>query len=117
VGYTKSTNDYGNRVFYTDRPFVRVDALFLKHFIFKANYDYYDYKDKAKTVSNHYGFLKADLTYRKQGSKWEYKISGTNLLETTSINRDTISEVQNSISTIVYYVQPRFLMFTLKYNI
>ncbi len=117
VGYTKSINDYGDRVFYTDKPYVNVDALFLKHFIFTADYEYFDYKDKAETISNHYGFLKADLTFRKKGSKWEYRISGTNLLQTNSINRDNISEVQNSISTIEYFVQPRYLMFTLKYNI
>lgn len=117
VGYSKSINDYGGTVLYTNKPYVNVDALFLKSFIFTADYSYFDYSDKANTISNTYTFLKADLSYRKKDSKWEYRFSGTNLLNTKSLNSDRISEANNSITTTNYFVQPRFFMFTVKYNL
>ena len=117
VGYLKTINDYGNRVFYTTVPSANFNALFLKHFTFIAEYNYYDYKDKAETVSNNYAFLNTDLIYQKKDSKWEYKLSATNLLNNNSINSDSFSEVSNTISTTNYFVQPRFVMFTLKYNL
>jgi hypothetical protein len=55
------------------------------------------------------------LIYQKKDSKFEYKISGTNLLNTKSINDDSFS--QFSTRTSQYTVQPRYLIFSLKYNI
>ena len=117
VGYTKSTNDYGDRIYYTDKPFVNIDAKFLKHFIFTADYDYYNYYDQAKTISNKYAFLNAELSFRVADSHWEYVISGTNLLDTKSLNRDNISIAANTVTSSSYFVQPRFVMFILKYNL
>lgn len=117
VGYTKSINDYGDRIYYTDKPFVNVDATFLKYFIFTADYDYYNYNDKAQTISNKYAFLSAELSFRKTDSPWEYAISGTNLLDTDSLNRDSFSIAANTVTSSSYYVQPRFVMFVLKYNL
>ena len=64
---------------------------------------------------NQYDFLSASLIYQKKDSKLEYKLSGTNLLNTTSINDDSFS--QFSTRTSQYTVQPRYLIFSLKYNI
>lgn len=117
VGYTKSTNDYGDRIFYTDKPFVNIDARFLEHFIFSADYDFYNYHDAAKTISNKYAFLSAELNFRIADSPWEYAISGTNLLDTESLNRDSVSIAANTVTSSSYFVQPRFIMFILKYNL
>jgi hypothetical protein len=117
VGFTQAINDYGNQLFYTNKPKIGVDALFLNNFIFNADYTYFDYHSKDKTITNEYAFLSAGISFRKSDSKWEYKLSGTNLLDTKSINRDSFSQVANSITTTNYYVQPRFLMFTVKYNL
>lgn len=117
VGFTQAINDYGNQIFYTNKPKVSVDALFLKHFVFDADYTYYDYHSKDKTVTNEYAFLSSGVSYRKGDSKWEYKISGTNLLNISSINRDSFSQVASSVTTTNYYVQPRYIMLILKYNL
>jgi hypothetical protein len=117
LGFTQAINDYGGQKFYTNKPRVSVDALFLKHFVFNTDYTYYDYHSEDKSVTNEYAFLSAGITYRKGESKWEYEISGTNLLNTNSINRDSFSQIANSVTTTNYFVQPRFLMLTLKYNL
>lgn len=115
VGYNAVINDYANSVFYTDKPFAKLDYFFLNSFSLVTEYEFYHYYNTEKTVDNQYDFLSASLIYQKKDSKFEYKISGTNLLNTKSINDDSFS--QFSTRTSQYTVQPRYLILSLKYNI
>ena len=116
LGYSLTVNDYNNTKFYTDKPFVKLDYYFLKSFSFVSEYEFYHYYNGDKTVNNEYDFLSASLIYQKtKGSKLEYKISATNLLNTTSLNDDSFS--QFSTRTSQYTVQPRYILFSLKYNL
>jgi hypothetical protein len=80
-----------------------------------SEYEFYHYTNNDKTVNNEYDFLSASLIYQKKDSKWEYKVGVTNLLNTTSINDDSFS--QFATRTSQYVVQPRYLIFSLKYNL
>ena len=115
VGYNIVINDYDNNVYYTDRPFAKLDYYFLNSFSFTADYEFYHYYNTEKTVNNQYDFLNASLIYQKKDSRFEYKLSGTNLLNTKSLNDDSFS--QFSTRTSQYTVQPRYLIFSLKFNI
>lgn len=115
LGFNILINNYDPNFFYTDKPFARLDYYFLDSFSFVAEYEFFHYYNTAKTVDNTYHFLGASLIYQKKGSELEYKINGTNLLNTTSINDDSFS--QFSIITSQYTVQPRYLILSLKYNI
>ncbi|RKS94456.1 carboxypeptidase-like protein [Flavobacterium limicola] len=115
LGYNIVTNDYNNATFYTEKPFARLDYFFLKSFSFVAEYEFYHYYNNTRTVNNEYDFLTASLIYQKKGSKLEYKVSGTNLLNTTSLNDDNFS--QFATRTSQYTVQPRYVIFSLKYNL
>ncbi len=115
LGYNMVINNYANSVYYTDRPFAKLDYYFLDSFSLVTEYEFYHYYNTEKTVNNQYDFLSASLIYQKKGSKFEYKISGTNLLNTKSLNDDSFS--QFSTRTSQYTVQPRYLIFSLKFNI
>ncbi|WP_144801983.1 TonB-dependent receptor [Maribacter sp. MAR_2009_72] len=119
LGYRYAINNYENggleTTFYTKRPYARFDASFLKNFIFNLDYDYYKYNDKEDTITNTYSFMGADLTYQKKNSHWEYGIQGTNLLNTTTLNRDSTNELY--FSTQAYFVQPRYVLLSIKYNL
>jgi len=115
LGYNIVINNYADNVFYTDKPFAKLDYYFLNAFSFVTEYEFYHYYNTKKTVNNEYDFLSASLIYQKKDSKFEYKLSGTNLLNTKSINDDSFS--QFSTRTSQYTVQPRYLIFSLKYNI
>ena len=115
VGYNMVINDYANSVYYTDRPFAKLDYYFLNSFSLVTEYEFYHYYNTEKSVNNEYDFLSASLIYQKKDSKFEYKISGTNLLNTKSLNDDSFS--QFSTRTSQYTVQPRYLILSLKYNI
>jgi hypothetical protein len=118
VGYNLSINNYdqgrnSNR-FITSSPFVNVDAYFLKSFIFTADYSYFNYSNEERTI-NSYSFLKAELSYRKKDKPWEYSLSGTNLLNTKSLNQDNSNDFLTSTSE--YFIQPRYVIFSIKYNL
>lgn len=119
LGYSYTVNDYNNAgrlsTFYTDRPFAKLDMLFLKSFIFTADYDYYHYRDAAETADNEYAFLNANLSYQKKDSKWEYNIQVTNALNTEALNQDGFNDL--FISSSAYMVQPRYVVFKLKYDL
>ena len=118
VGYNISINRYdqGGTInsYTTHSPFVNFDALFLKEFTFNTKFTYNNYSNEEKTL-NTYSFWDADLTYQKKDSKWEYKIGITNLLNTKSLNQDQSNTIYNSTSA--YVVQPRYAVFSVKYNL
>ena len=116
VGYNYMVNDYQSSRFFTDKPFVRLDYYFLKRFSLVSEYEFYHYYNSDRSTQNEYDFLSASLIYQKtKDSKFEYKISGTNLLNTTSLNDDSFN--QNIVRTSQYRVQPRYVIFSLKYNL
>lgn len=115
LGYAYTVNDFNATRFFTDRPFARLDYLFLKHFALVSEYEFYHYYNKDKTVNNEYDFLSASLVFQKKDSKWEYKVSATNLLNTTALNDNSFDQFR--ISDSQYIVQPRYIIFSLKYNL
>ena len=118
VGYNVTINDYnqGGNIskFTTHSPYLNLDILFLKNFTFTSRYTYNNYKDEVKTINN-YSFLDLDLTYQKKDSKWEYSLEMTNAFNTTSINRDNTNAIFTSTSS--YIIQPRYTVFSIKYNL
>ena len=118
LGYNWMINNYdygtidGN--FYTNKPFARMDYNFFKDFILTIDYSYYDYSDQDHQL-NTYSFLDSGLIYQKTDSKWEFKLSMTNILNTESINQDSFNELFTS--TTEYFVQPRYIIFGAKFNL
>ena len=118
IGYSYSVRDYktGNveSKFFTDAPYIRLDAYFLKGFVFNAKYTYNFYRNQDQTL-NEYRFLEADLSYTPNGSKWEFGVSANNLLNDTQINRDSFN--QFSFTTNSYIIQPRYVVFQVTYDL
>ena len=114
--YNKRTYELGNNknYFYTDSPFIKLDAYFGKGFVFTADYSYNYYRNEDVTL-NEYKFLEADLSYNKEGSKWEFGLGVTNLFNDTSINRDSFNELYTQ--TRSYIIQPRYTVFRIKYDL
>jgi hypothetical protein len=115
VGYTFSVNDYGSSNFYNQKPFASLDYYFWDAFTVRVNYEYNHYYNSDRTSDNEYDFLSADVMYRQKDSKWEFKVGGTNLFNTTSLNDDSFN--QFSTYTSRYRVQPRYLLLTIKYDL
>ncbi|MGG7034098.1 MAG: carboxypeptidase regulatory-like domain-containing protein [Flavobacterium sp.] len=115
AGYTLTVNNYNHNTFFTKQPFLKLDYYFLKSFSFVSDYNFYHYYNSVKTINNQYDFLNASLIYQKKDSKWEYKLAATNLLNTKTLNSDSFSQFSTSVSQ--YTVQPRYVIFSLKYNL
>ena len=115
VGYNVLVNQYSGSTYYTDKPFARLDYYFWNSFSFVSEYEFYHYYSTDKSVDNEYDFLSASLIYQKKDSKWEYKIAATNLLNTRYLNDDNFSQFSTRVSQ--YTVQPRYIIFSIKYNL
>ncbi|OXA79914.1 Outer membrane receptor proteins, mostly Fe transport [Flavobacterium aquidurense] len=115
VGYNALINQYSGSTYYTDKPFARLDYYFWNSFSFVSEYEFYHYYNSDKTVDNEYDFLSASLIYQKKDSKWEYKVAATNLLNTKYLNEDSFSQFSTRVSQ--YTVQPRYIIFSMKYNL
>jgi hypothetical protein len=117
VGYSFSINDNFSDVIYIDSPTVTLEYFFLDAFSFVSEYSYFHNRNKAKTIDSEYDFLTASLFYQKKGSKWEWKLSGTNLLDTESLDTNSFSQLGGTSSFSSYRVQPRFVILSLKYTL
>lgn len=119
IGYDLLINNYLNagveNTFLTHRPFANFEANFLNGFTLSGDYSYFNYSDKDNSVKNEYSFLNVKLFYQQPGSQYEFSLDATNLLNVTSINRDSFNEHYNV--TTAYFVQPRMVMFSVKYTL
>ncbi|MEX0289926.1 MAG: carboxypeptidase regulatory-like domain-containing protein [Flavobacteriaceae bacterium] len=119
VGFKKIWNEYGSRNienrFVTNSPFANIEAYFLKGFSLTVDYQYNEYKNRDGGTRSTYDFLNASIYYQKEDSRWEFILSGLNLLNTTSIRQDSFSD--NFIGTYEYLVQPRYFVFKVKYEL
>ena len=118
IGYSYSIRDYKTggveSKFFTDAPYVLIDAYFLKGFVFNSKYTYNFYRNQDQTL-NEFRFLEADLSYRPEGSQWEFGVRATNLLNDTQINQDSFN--QFSFTTNSYIIQPRYIVFEITYDL
>ncbi len=114
LGYEKTFNNYeGSNTssnFENDKPFVKMDVRFLKHFRLDVDYEYNNYNNISK-----FSILDAELGFRKKKTKWEFKVEGMNLLNTTGVRRDSFSE--SLISTYEYFIQKRYWVFSAIYDL
>jgi hypothetical protein len=115
IGFKSSLSKFDSSESVTNKPFANIEVVFLKDFVFVADYKFNNYHNKTSGIKNTYDFLNTDLYYQKEGSKWEFKLSAINLLNVKSINEDYFSEFLQSSSR--YIVQPRMFMFTVKYDL
>ncbi|MBO3699865.1 carboxypeptidase-like regulatory domain-containing protein [Roseivirga sp. E12] len=118
LGYDVSFNTYEGRnvssQFENHKPFASLSKKFLKGFELEVEYEYNSYISSGSNSST-YDLLDANLTYRQDGSPWEFKIEGMNLMNTTGIRRDSFSE--SLISTFEYFIQKRYWLFSVMYDL
>ena len=119
LGYTFDANNYqGGMVentFTTHSPKLEIDLDIIKGLKLNADYTYNAYLNKGSNTQSHYEFLNAFLSYQGKSSPWEFRASVWNILDTQAIRRDSFSE--NLISTYSYWVQPRYGLLTVKYDL
>jgi hypothetical protein len=115
--YAYSINDNSSSVIYTNNPAVDVEWFFLEALSFVSEYSFYKNTNDKKTINTEYDFLSASLNYQKKDSKWEWKLSGTNLLDTKALNTNSFNQLGGTSSFSSYIVQPRYLILSAKYNL
>ena len=103
IKYSISETNIGSleTKYFTESPFVELDALILKSFTFRTNYSTTKFKDQ--NTLNNYKFFDASLSYRTdKESKWEFEIKATNLLDTKSQSQSSVSNISVSTLNIIF---------------
>ena len=101
--------------YFTETPFIEIDALVLKKFTFRTNFSYSKFSDEDDII-NEYKFFDASVSYRSdEESKFEFEIKANNLLDTKSQSQSSTSNI--FVNTTEYFVQPRFITFRLIYSL
>ena len=118
-GYEHRLNIYessrASNTFTNYMPFIIAGCTFLKHFDLKTDYHYNAYVNKENNSSSTFQIWNASLRYQRTGRPWEVKFSAYNLLNTQGIRRDAFSE--NLISSYEYFIQQRYFLLAVKYDI
>lgn len=117
LSYSYSISDNFSDTVYTDSPSLTLEYYFLEAFSFTSEYSFFHNYNKSKTIDSEYDFLSANIMYQKKDSKWEWKLSGTNLLDTKSLDTNSFSQLGGTSTFSSYRVQPRYLILSLKYNL
>ncbi|MCC1483822.1 carboxypeptidase regulatory-like domain-containing protein [Winogradskyella immobilis] len=115
--YSAADNNQGGRntKFFTNTPSVEFDAYIFKALTFRTDYSYTRISDEDETL-NSFDFWNATLSYRKNSdSKLEYEIRATNLLNTRSRDRNSVSNFSSNFSQT--FIQPRYITFRLRYDL
>lgn len=117
-GYSISLSNYEGRntssKFENHQPFANLEIGFLKSFTFEVDYEYNSYVSQTSPTQQ-FDLLDAELRFRKEGSPWEFKVEGMNLMNTTGIRRDSFSD--SLISTYEYFIQKRYWLFSVMYDL
>jgi hypothetical protein len=118
LGYTFSTNNYKGEstqnTFNTHTPRIELDWDIWKGLKLNTDYALNTYNNKGAGTQSEFDFLNAFLSYQGKSSPWEFRFTVWNILDTRSIRRDSFTD--NLISTYSYLVQPRYSLFTVKWE-
>ena len=118
IGYNVQINnsDIGGtkNIFTTHSPYLNLEVRFFKEFNFTSKYTFNQVVNQGQVIDE-YGFLRADITYQKKDSSWEYKIGVTNILDSSGLNQNSSNDIFVSNST--YLIQPRIGVLSIKYNL
>jgi hypothetical protein len=115
--YGVTTNNQGSRkTTFTNRaPSVNLDAYILKKITFRTNYTYTS-QDIGNGQSQSFQNWNGNISYRKdKDAKWEYQLSGTNLLNIDAQIRNNANNI--SVFTSETFIQPRFVTFRFIYSL
>ena len=115
--YGVTTNNQGSRkTTFTNRaPSVNFDAYILKKITFRTDYTYTS-QDIGNGQSQSFQNWNGTISYRKdKDAKWEYQLSGSNLLNIDTQIRNNANNI--SVFTSETFIQPRFVTFRFIYSL
>lgn len=118
-GYKHQLNQYSadnaQNTFTTYNPYGELNWDLFKRFHLQTDYQFNAYENQGSNTTSQFSIWNAYLRYHKASSAWEVKVAAYNLLNTKGVRRDSFNE--NLISSYEYYIQPRYFVLSLRYEI
>ena len=92
-----------------------IEYDFFKSFIFKADYRYENYENKAFDITSTFDIANASLFYQKEDSPWSFEISANNIFNVEFKQRNSFSSIL--VSDEKTFILPRIVMFKSSYKL
>ena len=119
LGYTKTISKYQQpdttSEFQIDMFNAHIEYDFFKSFIFKADYRYENYENKAFDITSTFDIANASLFYQKEDSPWSFEISANNIFNVEFKQRNSFSSIL--VSDEKTFILPRIVMFKSSYKL
>jgi hypothetical protein len=113
--YNRYESNLANNIFANHKPYLKLDWNLFKNFDLITDYDFNYYSNAGSNTSSTFEIWNATLRYHQKSAPWEFRLSAYNVLDTEGILRDSFNE--NLISTYEYFIQPRYFMLAVKYDL
>jgi hypothetical protein len=97
------------------QPFVFVEYDFWKDFLFKFDYRYNYFENKAQNTFNRFDIGSASLEYWKEDTAWRFQLGVENLFDTQFKQTNAVNNFLASDTSI--FIQPRTIVFSVIYKL
>jgi hypothetical protein len=118
-GVSQTFNNLSSTTFENDfmqiQPFVFVEYDFLRDFLFKFDYRYNYFENRAQNTFNRFEIGSATLEYWKEDTAWRFQLGVENLFDTTFKQQNSVNNFLASDTSI--FIQPRTVVFSVIYKL
>ena len=118
-GFTQTFNNLKSDTFENDfmqiQPYVFVEYDFLKDFLFKFDYRYNYFENRAQNTFNRFEIGSVMLEYWKEDTPWRFQLSVENLFDTQFKQNNSVNNFLASDTSI--FIQPRTIMLSVIYKL
>ncbi|WP_445159352.1 TonB-dependent receptor, partial [Mesohalobacter salilacus] len=111
---TLNSDNFDNE-FMQIQPYVFVEYDFLKDFLFKFDYRYNYFENRAQNTFNRFEIGSTSLEYWKEGSAWSFQLGIDNLFDVQFKQENSVSNFLASDRSI--FIQPRTVVFSVIYKL
>jgi len=118
LNYSRSISEYqstSHSTFQSDVFSFYIDYIFLRDFVFKADYSYEKYRNQSFNNSNTFNLVNASLFYQKENSPWGFEIYTRNLFDVPFKRRNSFTSFL--VSDEKTYIFPRIIMFKVNFKL
>jgi hypothetical protein len=118
-GFSQTFNNLNSDAFENDfmqiQPFVFIEYDFLKDFLFKFDYRYNYFENRAQNTFNRFEIGGTSLEYWKEGSAWSFQLGVDNLFDVQFKQENSVNNFLASDRSI--FIQPRTVVLSVIYKL
>jgi hemolysin activation/secretion protein len=118
-GFSQTFNSLNSDTFDSEfmqiQPYAYVEYDFLKEFLFKFDYRYNYFENRAQNTFNRFEIGGASLEYWKEDTAWRFELGVQNLFDVQFKQQNSVNNFLASDRSV--FIQPRTIVFSVIYKL